>query len=73
MVHSLELGKSDAADAALDMSDNPVRALRLAESYAKQGSRLRARKEWNDTMELGWKTQGDAACRRIGVRPTDYR
>jgi hypothetical protein len=66
------LGRSNAAQLALNQADNVDRALQFARTELMQINRWKDEGKWNATMERGYAVGAESACREIGIRPGDY-
>lgn len=66
------LKRPNAAQIALNQADNQDRAMQFARTQLNQIARWRDEGAWNSTMELGFASKAEGACRKIGVRPGDY-
>lgn len=69
----LVLGKKNAANLALSYADRRDRAAQFARAEMDRATRMRESGNWNATSQRLWATELDGVCRRIGIRPADYR
>lgn len=69
----LVLGKKNAANLALSYADRRDRALQFARTEMNRATRMKEAGNWNASSQRVWAIELDGVCRRVGIRPGDYR
>ena len=65
--------KTNAAEIALQQADNQDRAMQFARTELNEVKRLSNSGQWTSARQQSFAIKGDGTCRKIGIRPGDYK